>query len=95
MGFLYFQKWGLLFIVTQGLLVVVASLVAEHRLYSTGSVVAGHGLSCPETPGILVFRPGTKPTSPALAGRFLTSGPPGKSTIKMGFFELIYFLFKG
>ena len=25
-------------------------------------------------------RPGIKPTSPALAGRFLTAGPPGKSS---------------
>ena len=32
-------------------------------------------LSC----GILVPRPETKSTSPVLQGRFLTSGPPGKS----------------
>ena len=31
-GFLYLQRQRLRFIVTQGLLVVVASLVAEHRL---------------------------------------------------------------
>ena len=29
--------------------------------------------------GILVPRPGIKPTSPALEGGFLTLGPPGKS----------------
>jgi len=29
--------------------------------------------------GILVPRPGVKPASPALAGRFLTPGQPGKS----------------
>ena len=28
---------------------------------------------------ILVPQPGIKPVSPALQGRFLTSGPPGKS----------------
>ena len=30
-----------------GFLIVVASLVAEHRLYSKGSVVVAHELSCP------------------------------------------------
>ena len=57
-GFFYLQRCRLLFIVTQELLVVVASLVAEHRFQSRGSVVVGHGLSCPEARGILVFRPG-------------------------------------
>ena len=44
------------------------------------SVVVAGGLSCPEhevarnLPG-----PGTEPRSPALSGRFLTTGPPGKS----------------
>ena len=36
------------------------------------------GLSCP-TCGILVPQPGTELTSLALEGRFLTTGPPGKS----------------
>ena len=31
--------------------------------------------------GILVPRPGFEPASPALEGRFLTTGPPGKSPI--------------
>ena len=35
--------------------------------------------SCPMACGILVLRPGVQPTSPALAGGFLTTGPPGKS----------------
>ena len=38
-----------------------------------------HGLSCPAACGILVPRPGIEPMSPALEGRFLTTGPPGKS----------------
>ena len=65
----------------RGLLSEVASLVAEHRLYSVGSVVAVHRLSCPEARGILAPRPGIEPMSPALAGRFLTTGPPGKSCL--------------
>ena len=31
--------------------------------------------------GILVPRPETESTSPVLQGRFLTSGPPGKSSL--------------
>ena len=38
-----------------------------------------HRLSCPLACRILVPRPRIKPMSPALAGRFLTPGPPGKS----------------
>ena len=49
--------------------------VPEHA----GSVVAAHKLSCPEASGISVPWPGIKPMSPALLGRFLTTGPPGKS----------------
>ena len=36
----------------QGLLVAVASLVAEPRLETMGSVVWAHGLCCPEACGI-------------------------------------------
>ena len=36
-------------------------------------------LSSSEVGGILVPRPGTDLTFPALQGRFLTTGPPGKS----------------
>ena len=35
-------------------------------------------LSCPEARGIQVSGPGIEPASPALAGGFLTAGPPGK-----------------
>ena len=38
-------EWGLLLVVVPGLLIVVASLVAEHGLWSMGaSVDAAHGL---------------------------------------------------
>ena len=39
------------------------------------------GLSCRTAWGILVPRPGIEPTSPALEGRFLTTGPPAKSLL--------------
>ena len=45
----------------------------------TGLVVVARGLSCPKACGILVSRPGIEPAPPALEGRFLTTGPPGKS----------------
>ena len=37
------------------------------------------GLSCPVACRSLVPEPGIKPVSPELEGRFLTTGPPGKS----------------
>ena len=61
-----------------GLLVVVASLVAEHGLQVRGlsSCVAQAWW----LPGMWNLRgPGIKPVSPALADRFLTTGPPGES----------------
>jgi len=44
-----------------------------------GSLTAIHGLSGPIACGILVPQPGIKPAFPALEGRFLTTGPLGKS----------------
>ena len=44
-----------------------------------GSLVVEHGLSCPTACEILTPRQGLEPASPALEGRFLTTGPPGKS----------------
>ena len=59
------------------------SFVAAHRFSScdASSVVVTRGISCSSTCGILVPQPGIKPVSPALQGRFLTTGPPGKSLI--------------
>ena len=38
-----------------------------------------HGLICSMVYVILVPRPGIEPVSPELQGRFLNTGPPGKS----------------
>ena len=45
------------------------------------SLAVAHGLCCPTACGILVPWPGIKPVSMSrvLEGRFLTTGPPGKS----------------
>ena len=71
------SKRGPLFIAVRWPLTVAASLVAEHRLQtrklsSCGSrAQALRGMWDPP-------RPGLEPVSPALAGRFSTTAPPGK-----------------
>ena len=70
-------KQGPLFIAVRGPLTIAASLVAEHRLQmrrlsSCGS--RAHLLRGMWDPP----RPGLKPVSPALAGRFSTTAPQGK-----------------
>ena len=73
--------------VVHGLLVVVASLVAEYRLWvlglqylqNLGSVVVVHGLSCSERDMWKLPRPGIEPLSPTLAGGFVSTVPPGKA----------------
>ena len=55
-----------------------ACALGLQKLQHMGSVVVTHRLNCPvamwDPPG-----PGIKPASPVLQGRFLTTGPPGKS----------------
>ena len=46
------NKWGLLFAVVLGLLTTVTPLISAHRLWSAGSVVVAHQLSCSEACGI-------------------------------------------
>ena len=72
-----YGKRGPLFIAVRGPLTVVASLVAEHRLQT-------HRLSSRGSRAQSLCdmwdppRPGPEPVSPALAGRFSTTAPPGK-----------------
>ena len=71
-------------------LIVVASLVAEHRLQACGLSSCGSralerrlsscGAQVQLPCGMWDLpRPGLKPVSPALAGGFLTTAPPGRS----------------
>ena len=68
---------GPLFIAVRGPLTDAASLVAEHRLQMRKLSSCGsraqllRGMWDPP-------RPGLEPVSPALAGRFSTTAPPGK-----------------
>ena len=70
-------KWGPLFIAVRGPLIIAASLVAEHRVQTRRLS------SCGSRAQLLrgmwdLPRPGLEPVSPALAGRFSTTAPPGK-----------------
>ena len=70
-------KWGPLFITVHGPLTIAASLVAEHRLQTHRLSSCGSWAQLLR--GMWDFpRPGLEPVSPALAGRFSTTAPPGK-----------------
>ena len=64
--------WGLFFVAMCWLLIEVAFLIVEHGLCSCG-LRAQLLHSMWDLPG-----PGVEPMSPALAGRFFTTQPPGK-----------------
>ena len=70
-------KRGPLFIAVRGPLTIAASLIAEHRLQTRRLS------SCGSRAQLLcgmwdLPTPGLEPVSPALAGRFSTTAPPGK-----------------
>ena len=68
---------GPLFIAVRGPLTVAASLVAEHRLQTRR--LSNCGSRAQLLRGMWDLpRPELEPASPALAGRFSTTAPPGK-----------------
>ena len=70
-------KWGPLFIAARGPLTIAASLVAEQRLQTLRLSSCGSWAQLLRGMWDLP-RPGLEPMSPALAGRFSTTAPPGK-----------------
>ena len=68
---------GPLFIAVRGPLTIAASLVAEHRLQTLRLSSCGSRAQLLRGTWDLP-RPGLEPVSPALAGRFSTTAPPGK-----------------
>ena len=70
-------KLGPLFIAVRGPLTITASLVAEHRLQTRRLSDCGSRAQLLRGMWDLP-RPGLEPVSPALAGRFSTTAPPGK-----------------
>ena len=73
-------KRGPLFIAVRGPLTIAASLVVEHRLQTRRLSSRGSRAQLLrdmwDLPG-----PGLEPVSPALAGRFSTTAPPGKPSL--------------
>ena len=70
-------KRGPLLIAVRGPLTIAASLVAEHRLQMRR--LSSCGARAQLLRGMWDLpRPGLEPVCPALAGRFLTTAPPGK-----------------
>ena len=73
-------KWGPVFIAVRGPLTIAASLVAEHRLQTCR--LSNCGSRAQSLRGTWDLpRPGLEPVSPALAGRFSTTAPPGKPSV--------------
>ena len=70
-------KQGPLFIAVRGPLTIAASLVAEHRLQTRRLSNCGSWAQLFRGMWDLP-RPRLEPVSPALAGRFSTTAPPGK-----------------
>ena len=76
-GSLQLCKRGPLFIAVRGPLAIAASLVAEHRLQTRR--LSSCGSRTQPLRGMWDLpRPGLEPVSPALAGGFSTTAPPGK-----------------
>ena len=65
------------------------SCCGARALGTQASVVVAHGLSC--SAACLVPRPGTEPVSPTLAGRLLTTVPPGKSPYSFVCIKLFHY----
>ena len=76
-AFSSYGKQGPLFIAVRGPLAIAASLVAEHRLQTRR--LSNCGSRAQSLRGMWDLpRPGLEPVSPALAGGFSTTAPPGK-----------------
>ena len=70
-------KRGPFFIAVRGPLTIAASLLPEHRLQTRR--LSNCGSRAQSLRGMWDLpRPGLEPASPALAGRFSTTAPPGK-----------------
>ena len=88
------SKRGPLFIAVHGPLTVAASLVMEHRLQTRRLS------SCGSRAQLLcgmwdLPRPGLEPVSPALAGGFSTTAPPGKPCWGLFVCTYLHFLVVG
>ena len=85
---------GPLFIAVRGPLTVAASLAAEHSLQTRRLSSCGSRVQLLHSMWDLP-RPGLEPVSPALAGRFSTTAPPGKPSMSFDkqIFLIIFIIF--
>ena len=79
-AFSSYGKWGPLFITVRRPLTIAASLLAEHRLQTCRLSICGSRAQLLRGMWDLP-RPGLEPVSPASAGRFSTTAPPGKPPV--------------
>ena len=90
-GVLWLWRVGATFLAAVGkLLITVASCVAEHWFWDVGSVAGAHGLCCSAAREMCPDQ--SSNPSPALAGGFFTSEPPGKPSLC--FFPVVVVVFK-
>ena len=88
-GPLFIAVRGPLFIVVRGPLTIAAPLVAEHRLQTCR--LSNCGSRAESLSGMWDLpRPGLEPASPALAGRFSTTAPPGKPANSLSYSNCTY-----
>ena len=84
-------KRGPLFITMRRPLTIMASLVAEHRLQTRR--LSSCGSRAQPLRGMWDLpKPGLEPASPALAGRFSTTAPPGKPSYFILFVVFSYWV---
>ena len=81
-------KRGPLFIAVHGPLTIMASLVVEHGLQTRRLSSCGSRAQLLREMWYLP-RPGLEPVSPALAGRFSTTAPPGKPQPLILFLKIV------
>ena len=80
---------GPLFVAVRGPLTIAASVIAEHRLQTPR--LSNCGSRAQLLRGMWDLpRPGLEPVSPALAGRFSTTAPPGKPCITIFIYQERY-----
>ena len=91
-GPLFIAVRGPLFIAVRGPFSIAAPPVAGHRLHTRR--LSNCGSRAQLLRGMWDLpRPGLEPVSPALAGRFSTTAPPGKPSLEFLMFILNFFSF--
>ena len=86
---IFFQNVSI-YLAVSGLIVPLGILCCGERTLQLCTGSRTHGLNSSAASGILIPRPGLEPSSTTLQGRFLITGPPGKSLLLYLKFFTIY-----